>query len=987
MRVINWLDFKPLDTDIEALAYAPGQSVHVRLLARQMVRSCLSAYPWQGRTDLVVLFDASVNYQEGQAVALPVVDKQGVRPDTWRCGVVKSVQVGENTAQGKFQVVQIIVNGREHWLAAAVDGAKPLSYRFPPDEDEFDFLADDFVNQYLPQFNKVIDSLIDNGKLRALRQDDQVVFGNAEKITADFDPWFANPPVNQQFLTLDDLILNLWEIGELTETPEALARALVEQTLLERNYVDAGGGRWMPPEKLAELDRQISRRLEVPRNRSKVKAQYGDMEELDAEDYADLPEQGQVLLQDLNVEIEELPPAEDRAWTPPTGPLKMPPLSYLNIMQGYFPLNETLLQAFAPCKVAGLVDVQLVEWDELPFVVNLQEATLKSFDPQALYQRFVTELGIPAGTFLWLEYRGKNQYRIAPRPLAVPKPVQCKQAWLEQDGSLQVEDVEIAMRFEGDEHLFKAELRFEDMKALFREAEERDFSIFDAIYDVLPKLAILRTDGLVHYRDIFNAVFFEYRMCSYHTVIHELYDHVCFIAVGDGLFRFAPELGVSRRRPTRQQVAAEFWQPQPAVSEKRSPNWNVESVFWQQIATEIPRKLQTLDEQRPFEITSVTHEAIELVVSTGNVRSIPRAEVERAWNELNQRGWLDRERVAEFANFNVAYVMAILAQLSGVSYKLRPLRLTYKLPDENLILQQQEISASIDVEFHTEEHKKDNKRESEKFIPVERTRLGQLIAPDLLPSAPLFASQNSNENAVQYVTAGTLPTDDFSETILPGQGELMMDAPIVTDLVNGISKDKIPEETYMEVFSMESKEALNALISQLTQELQLAQANGTKAFQHGNFSEAQSAAKRGEELAEQIRNLKALHQKWNTLVPNPARRESTPLAVARRPRAARREKTAEPAFYLPILLVLREMGGKGRTKDVVDRVGEILKSKFTEADLEFLENAREARWRNTAHWARNDMVNAGLLASGSPHGVWEITPKGLEYIDKNQEPE
>jgi len=38
------------------------------------------------------------------------------------------------------------------------------------------------------------------------------------------------------------------------------------------------------------------------------------------------------------------------------------------------------------------------------------------------------------------------------------------------------------------------------------------------------------------------------------------------------------------------------------------------------------------------------------------------------------------------------------------------------------------------------------------------------------------------------------------------------------------------------------------------------------------------------------------------------------------------------------------------------------------------------RWRNAAQWARNSMVQEGLLKADSPRGVWEITDRGREML-------
>ena len=43
------------------------------------------------------------------------------------------------------------------------------------------------------------------------------------------------------------------------------------------------------------------------------------------------------------------------------------------------------------------------------------------------------------------------------------------------------------------------------------------------------------------------------------------------------------------------------------------------------------------------------------------------------------------------------------------------------------------------------------------------------------------------------------------------------------------------------------------------------------------------------------------------------------------------------------------------------------------------------RWRNTAQWTRNTMVNEGLLAKDSPWGIWEITEKGRKFYEENKQ--
>lgn len=62
-----------------------------------------------------------------------------------------------------------------------------------------------------------------------------------------------------------------------------------------------------------------------------------------------------------------------------------------------------------------------------------------------------------------------------------------------------------------------------------------------------------------------------------------------------------------------------------------------------------------------------------------------------------------------------------------------------------------------------------------------------------------------------------------------------------------------------------------------------------------------------------------------------------------------------------------------------------MKDKLKPYDLEGLNsNPNEKRWRNTVLWCRFTMIREGLLASDSPIGIWKITDKGKEYLEKHK---
>jgi restriction system protein len=78
-------------------------------------------------------------------------------------------------------------------------------------------------------------------------------------------------------------------------------------------------------------------------------------------------------------------------------------------------------------------------------------------------------------------------------------------------------------------------------------------------------------------------------------------------------------------------------------------------------------------------------------------------------------------------------------------------------------------------------------------------------------------------------------------------------------------------------------------------------------------------------------------------------------------------------FFIPIVEVLRELGGSGRPAEVTDLV--IDQMQISEAEQEVTNKNGGSRIRNQVAWARYYLVQAGLLTS-SQRGVWGLTEKG-----------
>jgi len=91
--------------------------------------------------------------------------------------------------------------------------------------------------------------------------------------------------------------------------------------------------------------------------------------------------------------------------------------------------------------------------------------------------------------------------------------------------------------------------------------------------------------------------------------------------------------------------------------------------------------------------------------------------------------------------------------------------------------------------------------------------------------------------------------------------------------------------------------------------------------------------------------------------------------------------TPMETYYLPLLETLYELGGRGKTREVIERVGEKMRDILTPYDYEYLPSGGSIRWENRVQWARLKLVHKGLLKRDSPKGIWELSEKGYKYME------
>lgn len=180
---------------------------------------------------------------------------------------------------------------------------------------------------------------------------------------------------------------------------------------------------------------------------------------------------------------------------------------------------------------------------------------------------------------------------------------------------------------------------------------------------------------------------------------------------------------------------------------------------------------------------------------------------------------------------------------------------------------------------------------------------------------------------------------------------------------------------------MNAKEAFAALLKISAEELQKVQQKGAAYFASGDTTHVREAADRVEKIQILLLEIRELKEHWELIIPDPVQDTVQPippqLQIERTPPG---QKTPPEQYWVPILQVLVEMGGKGPTGRVLDLVGELMQNILSDFDCELLPARHDIRWRNTAMWARLEMVKAGYLRDRSPRGIWEITEEGRKYL-------
>ena len=179
--------------------------------------------------------------------------------------------------------------------------------------------------------------------------------------------------------------------------------------------------------------------------------------------------------------------------------------------------------------------------------------------------------------------------------------------------------------------------------------------------------------------------------------------------------------------------------------------------------------------------------------------------------------------------------------------------------------------------------------------------------------------------------------------------------------------------------------AFEILLEEIEAEIDLVTGIGARAFAIRDLAKVDEARDAASTLTEFRDKVSVLRKEWEQMSVKANRAGSEASNTHRRDlgRLGRGLRTPEAAYYQSILKVLAEMGGKAKMREVLDKVGILMKPRLRDVDFQPLASDPEApRWRNAAQWARYGMIKEGLLKEDSPHGVWEISDAGRRRLRK-----
>lgn len=100
---------------------------------------------------------------------------------------------------------------------------------------------------------------------------------------------------------------------------------------------------------------------------------------------------------------------------------------------------------------------------------------------------------------------------------------------------------------------------------------------------------------------------------------------------------------------------------------------------------------------------------------------------------------------------------------------------------------------------------------------------------------------------------------------------------------------------------------------------------------------------------------------------------------AKRTRAPAGALLPEDDYEVPLLRALDELGGSAPSRQVIDRVGELLKDSLTDLDRDTLPSGG-IRWQSRVQFVRLRLIQQGLMLKETGRGIWAVSDAGRSFL-------
>lgn len=544
----KWLEEfeKELDiTLLENLIKERGKPTHINLLAECATRKKLE-------DDAPRLYVPGASYSKSETILY----KDSLV-------TVKDVREGGNPKQGKFQILTLeLQDGSTIFMAANISEAESADKREIKDEEVRTKIRNDGKNIRI-QIQRKLDA---NEKFVHFQnsQGDQWILKElmADLIDDEIEKALEiirshREGKNIEPITTEAIIKEIWgkenDGSDEYEIHEFTVNARLKE-YLDIRWLGAG---WITEEVWKRNQERPN--LIGPREKNNIKMPEGipiEDEAKDKEIEIEEEEEDNQVAQVIEDDIETW-----RIHRNANGTITLRPRHYYG---NWMPLSRDLKRVFPP--MASGADLVRFSYhfgsEEGDFKAYIDWESGRILGTEEMYDAFYRN-GIYPGTKLVISHRNNyTDYDIRTKPTNKIDPVRVKRIFLVlEDGGTRIEyEVsEEPRRFEIDDEVFICGASWEDLPALFAEADRVGKGFFELMWDVCVERweAGGRNEMVITERELFDEIHYNRRpITSNATIPLELWRRLAFEYQGGGVYKFIPKYGervisIDPSRPAR----------------------------------------------------------------------------------------------------------------------------------------------------------------------------------------------------------------------------------------------------------------------------------------------------------------------------------------------------------------------------------------------------------------------------------------------------